>query len=173
MRATPSSPRSRDDVGRAELARELLPRLVTAHRDDPLRAHLLRREHAEQADRAVADDDDGRARLDVRRVGGEPAGAHHVGQREQARDQVVRRHVGRRDERAVGERDAQAWRLRADDRRSRADRRSGSRARQCGQVLSEAKNEPMTNWPGLNRRDGAADLLDDAAVLVAHRRRLR
>ena len=30
----------------------------------------------------------------------------------------------------------------------------------------------MTNWPGLIDRDRAADLLDDAAVLVPHRRRL-
>jgi hypothetical protein len=35
-------------VGRAELASELLPRLVAAHRDDAIGAHLLRREHAEQ-----------------------------------------------------------------------------------------------------------------------------
>src|ERR671911_2738456 len=39
-----------DDVGCAELAGELLPGLVPAHRDDPLGAHLLRREHAEQSD---------------------------------------------------------------------------------------------------------------------------
>jgi hypothetical protein len=79
------------DVGRAELAGELLPLLVAAHRDDPLGAHLLRRQHAEQADRAVADDDDRRSRLHVRGVGGEPAGAQHVRRRQQARDQIGRR----------------------------------------------------------------------------------
>ena len=46
---------------------------MTAHHDDPLVTHLLRREDAEQAHRAVADDHHGRARLDVGRVGGEPA----------------------------------------------------------------------------------------------------
>jgi hypothetical protein len=61
-----------------ELAGQLLPRLVPAHRDDPLRAHLLRREDAEQADRPVADHDRRRPRLHVGRVGREPAGAEHV-----------------------------------------------------------------------------------------------
>lgn len=41
------------DVGRAELARELLPRLVAAHRDDPLGTHLLGGEHAEQTGRTL------------------------------------------------------------------------------------------------------------------------
>ena len=47
------------DVGRAELAGELLPRLVAAHRDDPLGTHLLGGEHREEADGAVTDDHDG------------------------------------------------------------------------------------------------------------------
>src|SRR3954471_17844356 len=62
-----------DDVSGAELACKLLARLVTAHRDDPLRAHLLRREHAEESDRAVTHDDDRRAGLDVRGIGRKPA----------------------------------------------------------------------------------------------------
>src|SRR6266404_4558284 len=41
------------DVGRAELAGEFLPRLVTAHRDDPLRTHQLCGKHTEKADRTV------------------------------------------------------------------------------------------------------------------------
>src|SRR5208283_215723 len=48
-----------NDVSRAKLAGELLPRRVTAHRNDPLGPHLLGRQNAEQADRAVADDDHG------------------------------------------------------------------------------------------------------------------
>ena len=36
-------------------------------------------------------------------------------------------------------------------------------------MLSEAKNEPITNWPGLDRRDVGADGFDDADVLVTHR----
>ena len=80
-----------DDVGRAIFEREVLARLVAAHGDDPPGLHLFRREHAHEADRAVADDDDRRAGLHARRVGGVPAGAEHVGRRQQARDQIVRR----------------------------------------------------------------------------------
>src|SRR5438552_2298535 len=50
------------DVVCTELAGELLPRLVPAHRDDPLRTHMLRRKHSEQTNRAVTDDRDRRAR---------------------------------------------------------------------------------------------------------------
>lgn len=42
------------DVSVAPNARQRLPRRVAAHRDDSLRAPLLRREHAEQANRAIA-----------------------------------------------------------------------------------------------------------------------
>ena len=101
------------DVGRAEFARELLPRLVTAHRDDPLGAHLLGGEHAEQANGAVTDDHDGRAWLHVRRVGGEPAGAQDIRRGEQAGDQVVRGKARCRHQRAVREWHAQQGRLRA------------------------------------------------------------
>jgi hypothetical protein len=38
-----------------------------------------------------------------------------------------------------------------------------------GQVLSAAKHEPTTNWPGPMVLHLAADLLDDAEVLMAHR----
>src|SRR6266436_4988842 len=41
------------DVGRAKLTRELLPRIVTAHRDNTLGSHLLGGEHTEEPDRAV------------------------------------------------------------------------------------------------------------------------
>src|SRR3954470_13249734 len=54
-----------DDVSGAELACELLARLVAAHRDDAFGTHLPGREHAEESDRAVTHDDDRRARLDV------------------------------------------------------------------------------------------------------------
>ena len=84
-----------------------LPRLVTAHRDDPLSTHLFRGEHTETADRAVTDDRDRHARLDVGCVGGEPAGAHDVRERQQARDQVVRRNIPGGHQRAMREWDAQ------------------------------------------------------------------
>ena len=101
------------DVGRAIFEREVLPRLVAAHDDDPPGLHLLRREHAHEADRAVADNDDGRAWLYTRSVGGVPAGAEHVRRRQQARDQIVVRHLRRCHQRAIGERDARQRRLRA------------------------------------------------------------
>ena len=80
-----------DDVGRAEFEREVLPRLVAAHRDDPRGAHLFGGEHAHEPDRAVADDHDRRAGLNARRVGRVPAGAEHVRSRKQARNEIVRR----------------------------------------------------------------------------------
>ena len=70
------------DVGRAELPREFLPRFVAAHRDDSLSSHLLGREHSEQSDRAISDDYNGRARLHIGGVRGEPPGAQHVRCRE-------------------------------------------------------------------------------------------
>src|SRR5256886_993513 len=70
------------DVCRAEFACELLPRLVTAHRDDPLCTPLPGGEHAQEADRTVTDDCDRRAPLHVRRVGCEPAGPQNIGSRQ-------------------------------------------------------------------------------------------
>src|SRR3977135_1203720 len=46
------------NVSRAKLACQRLPCFVTAHRDDPLGAHLLRGQHAEQTDRTIAYDND-------------------------------------------------------------------------------------------------------------------
>jgi hypothetical protein len=99
-----------DDIRRAEFTRELLTRFMAAHRDDAFCSHLLRREDAKQSDRAVTDDHDCRAGLDVRCVGGKPAGAHHVGQRQHAGDVVGVGDVTCRDESAVRERHAQSWR---------------------------------------------------------------
>src|SRR5439155_18835940 len=66
------------DVGRTECACELLPRGVPAHDDDQLCTHLPGGEHAQVANRPVADDHDRRARLDVGRVGYEAARPQHV-----------------------------------------------------------------------------------------------
>ena len=104
--ATPVVAAFFDDVGRAELAGESLPVGVAAHRDDPLGAELLGGEDAEQADGAVADDGDRLAGTGFGGDGGEPAGAEHVGCREQRRDEVGVGLPGRGDEGAVGERDA-------------------------------------------------------------------
>jgi hypothetical protein len=47
---------------------------------------------------------------------------------------------------AIGTRTASAWQPPTNSRRTHDD---GYPARQLGQVPSEAKNEPITNWPGL------------------------
>src|SRR6516165_10634583 len=76
------------NFGRPELAGELLPRLVTAHRDNPLSTDLPAREHTEETNRAVTDDHERHARLNVGCLGCEPARAHDLREGEQARDQV-------------------------------------------------------------------------------------
>ena len=91
MRATPSSPRS--------ITMSVAPnswasfcrvgcRLMMITRSAP---SWTRSQHTAQTDRAVTDDGNRHARLHAGRDGGVPAGAHHVGQRQQARDEVVRR----------------------------------------------------------------------------------
>ncbi len=92
-----------DDVGGAELAGELLAWTVGALGDDPLGADGGR---GQDADGAVADDGDGHVGLHVGGDGGEPAGAHHIGQRQQAGDHLGGGMVWGGDEGAVGERDA-------------------------------------------------------------------
>ena len=75
----------------------------------------LAEQRREEPDGAVSDHRHRRARLHIRRLGREPAGAEDVGGREQARHEIVRGHVARRDQRPVGERHAQPRRLRAAD----------------------------------------------------------
>ena len=72
---TPASPRFFDDVGGTELAGELLAGLVTAHRNDPLRAELFRGHDREEPDGPVTNDCDRLARADLGRHGTEPAGS--------------------------------------------------------------------------------------------------
>ena len=50
----------RHNVGRTKFARELLPRVVAAHRDDAFGTHLLRREHAEESHGTVTHDNNRR-----------------------------------------------------------------------------------------------------------------
>jgi len=59
---------------------------MPAHDDDPSGVHLFCCKHAHEADRAVADNDNRRAGLGARRVGGIPAGTQHIGRRQQARN---------------------------------------------------------------------------------------
>ena len=164
-----------DDVGGAELAGELLPVGVAAHGDDPLGAELLGGEDAEQADRAVADDGDGLARAGLGGDGGEPAGAEHVGGGEQARDQVVGRAcpgVATRVPSASGMRAYSAWVPMAPiELGVHAAGLVAGPADLAGVVGGEERADD--ELAGLDGRDVAADLLDDADVLVAHRRRAR
>src|SRR5947208_4192312 len=160
-----------DDVGRAELACEFRSGRVTAHRDDPPGAHLLRGEDREKTHRAVADDHGRHARLDVGGVRGKPARAHDVRERQQARDEVVRRKPWGGDQGAVRERDAQPPRLRTtDELATDAGRLVSCAADRAGVVRRKERADDELAW--LDRFDRAADLLNDPAVLVAERCRL-
>src|SRR5712691_11517898 len=56
------------NVSRAKLAGELLPRITTAHRDDPSCSHLTGGEHTKESHRTVTNDDDRGARLHIGRT---------------------------------------------------------------------------------------------------------
>src|SRR5688500_2203334 len=94
-----------DDVGGAEFEGELLPRLVPAHSDYLFRPELLGREHPQEANGSVTYDGNRFPWTYLSRHGGEPSSSQHIGRREEARNLVVRRDFGGRDEGAVGERD--------------------------------------------------------------------
>src|SRR5205823_11413719 len=159
-----------DDVGCAELARQALPRLVAAHRDHPLGAELLRREHGEQSNGAVADDRDRLARAGLGGHCAEPAGPEHIGGREQARDQVIRRDLWCGDEGAVGEGDAQPLGLRA--QRAHRDAVDAGALVAGPADLARVVGTPERaddELAGHDRLDLCTDLLDDSDVLVPHR----
>jgi hypothetical protein len=67
-----------DDVGGAELAGQLLPRSVAAHRDNPLGPELPGGEHRQQAHSPVPDHHDGLPRSSLGGHRGEPPGSQHV-----------------------------------------------------------------------------------------------
>src|SRR6266849_10707768 len=155
------------DVGRAELAGEFLPRLMTAHRDDPFCPHPPGGEHSEETDRAVTDDRDRRAWLHVRCVGGKPTGAHDIGKRQQARDQVFRRNLGGGHQGTVRKRDAEHTCLRSADKLAvLTGRLVASMTVGTGVIGGEERTDD--ELARLDRGDGAADLLNNAAVLVPH-----
>ena len=104
MRSTPVVAAFGDDVGGAEIARQLLAGLVAAHRDDAFGAELLGGQHAAQAHRAVADHGHGLAGADVGRDGAEPPGAEDVGGGQEVRDEIGGRNLGGGDQGAVGQR---------------------------------------------------------------------
>jgi len=155
------------DVGRAVLQRQVLARLVAAHGDHAGGAELPRRQHAHQADRAVAHHHGGTTGLHPRRHGGVPAGAEHVGGGQQAGNQVVIGLLVQRDQRAVGQRHASELRLRTGHEFAlHAGGLEAVAAVRTGVVRqAEGTDDEL---PRLDRGDGAADLDHGAAVLVAH-----
>ena len=160
-----------DDVGGAVVEGQLLAGLVAAHDDDALGAELARRENPVEADGAVADDDDGLARTDLGGDGAEPAGAEDVGGGEEAGDQVGVGDLGGGDEGAVGEGDAGVLGLgadRSDGLAVNAGALVAGPADLTGVVRGEERSDDELAGP--DRRHLGADRLDDAAVLVAHRR---
>src|SRR5215213_1098934 len=161
------------DVGGAELPGEPLAGLVPAHRDDTLGAQLLGGEHREQADGAVADDRHHLAWTGLGRHGAKPAGAEHVGGREQAGDHVLRRQARRCYEGAVGERDAGVLCLCAGGGTGLpvdARRLVAGPADLAGVVGGEERADD--ELARLDQTYLVAHLLDDADVLMAHRGRL-
>jgi hypothetical protein len=145
---------------------------VAAHGDDPVGAELAGGQHGQQPDGAITDHGDGPAWTGLGGHGAEPAGAEHVGGREETRDEIVRGDVRSGDERAVGERDASQLCLRADGAHEHP---LDTRALVAGLAeLAGAVGGPERadhELAGRDRVDLAADLLDDADVLVAHRGR--
>src|SRR3989442_4372011 len=160
-----------DDVGCAEFACEFLTVFVSAHGNDPLGAHDLGGQDAEQADRAVARDCNRGARLHVRCVCGEPAGPHYVGERQETGDEVVWWNLRRGDERAVRQWDTQHRRLRpADELPLLAGGLIAGAAVRTRIVGGEERAD--NELARFDRPDSAADLFDDAAVFMSHRSRL-
>src|SRR5690554_267524 len=101
----------RHDVGRAELAGDLLAVFVARHRDNSARAESLRGEHGAEPDGPVADDHDRLTGTDAGRDCRVVAGAHDVGKGQHARDQVLIGMPRGDDERAVGVRHPDALAL--------------------------------------------------------------
>src|SRR5829696_7955975 len=157
------------DLTRAELPGEPLAGLVPAHRDDPLRAELLGGEHREQADGTVANDRHRLAWSGLGRHSAKPAGAEHVGGREQAGDHVLRRQARRCYEGAVGERDAGVLCLCAGGGTGLpvdARRLVAGPADLAGVVGGEERADD--ELARLDQTYLAADLLDNADVFMAH-----
>jgi hypothetical protein len=159
-----------DDVGRAVEAGQFLPLGVAGHRDDPLGAKLPGRQNAHQPDGPVADDRDYLAGAGFGGGSGEPAGAEHVGCRQQRRDQLRLGLTGSDDEGAVRVRDACLLRLGADRLRHELGMHALGLVAGPADLAGVVGNDERADdeLPGLHRRDVGADLLDDADVLVSH-----
>ncbi len=162
-----------DDVGGPEELGDVRTGGVAAQRNDPLGAEALGGEDPAQADRAVADDGHGGALADAGAEGGVVAGAHHVGQGQQAGQQLVVGDGlgGQLHEGAVGVRDADGLALaavEADRAPETAVHAGGVEA--LGAVVAGAVGPHEggdDEVAGLQAGHGRAGLLDDAEELVA------
>src|SRR5262249_8846756 len=156
------------NLGRAEFAGQFLPLLVTAHRDDALGTHLFRGKNSEQADCTVTNYSNSRARFHVRCIGGKPASTHNVREREQTRNQIVRRHSRRGDKSAVGHRDPNQWCLRGANQLALLTRRLVSDLTVGTSVVGgkERTDDELTWFDGPHC---ASNFFYDAAVFVPHR----
>ena len=145
---------------------------MVAEEDDLLGAEAPRRDHAAQADRAVADDGDRLAGPDVGGERGVVAGRHHVGEREQRRHQRVVLVDREDDERPVRLRDAHRLALPAVDAVAAVPAAVEARgvqplpAEDAGAVRPHERRDDEV--AGLHRADVGADVLDDADELVPH-----
>ena len=164
------------DVGCAEFLGERLTFGVAGHDDDLLRAELLSADNCTQADRAVADDDNGLAGACLRCVCCVPAGAEHVGCRHEVRDLLCGGCCWGLDEGAVGERHAGVLCLGAvgahtDEGIARGNclQAAGGVARGAGFALAAGDAEgAYDEVAGGYGGDLGADFYDLADVFVAH-----
>jgi hypothetical protein len=142
-----------------------LPRLVPAHRDHPVCAQLRGGEHTRQADRAIPDYGHGHAGSNTGGHGGVPSGGHHIGEGQQAGDELLRRLAGGRHEGPVGLRNADQLRLTSVVAATvEAVALKAGPADGAGVVgVPEPADHELTR---LNAADGVTNLLDDAAILV-------
>src|SRR5207253_4477692 len=159
------------DVRRAELATELLSLWIATHENDALGAHLPGGNHCAEPNGPVANDDNRLAWRDGGRVSTEPPGPEHVGCRQKARHQLVRWELRCGDECAVRQRHPQVGRLgtfRADGLGVHATALIACHA--DGTYVVGREEGAHDELAALDLFHVAADFLDDAAVLVAHRR---
>src|SRR5713101_1694527 len=158
----------RHDLCRAKLQSELLAFFVPTHGDDPFRVHLPRGEHGQQTYGSVAHDNNRHAWLYLRRVGGEPTRTQDIGGSEKVRNHLLCRNFGSRHESAVRKRNAQQRSLgSAYEFSLLAGGLIAKVAVRACIVRSKERADDELAW--FNSLDLAAELLNDAAVLVPHR----
>jgi hypothetical protein len=160
-----------DDVGGTEDAGDPRPVLVAAHRDDGAGAELDGGQDRREAYGPVAHHGDGVPRPHAcahRRV---PAGAHDVGEGQQARDEALIGHSGSGHESAVGPGDPDPLGLGAVVVRTVQAVGLGALAAHRAGVVGrvEASDDEVS---GPHTHHVGADLLDDTAELMADRRGL-